>query len=656
MARSDEDRFRLRPGAPRRTSDQDSQRFTRQVLRAAQKSGGGSGRPLVRGRSRGAEKGRGHVAAKLVGARLGPRSRRVVIKARLVVHSQAAPGSTAAHLRYIQRDSVTREGERGQVYSAAQDVADADAFETRVCDDRHEFRFIVSPEDAEEFGDLRAFTRDLMSRVEADLGTKLDWVAVDHWDTDNPHTHVVLRGVDETGADLVIARNYISHGIRGRGSELATEQLGIQTEREMCERMTREVGQERWTGLDRQLAEITRDGTIDLSGVSASADGGFRRRLLTGRLQELDRLGLAERQQGDRWAISASAEPTLRALSERGDIIRTMQRAMGSENRSLAIHDASDASARPIVGRIAAKGLVDELQERGFLVVDGLDGRAHYVRLPDRTELAAFPVGGVVEVRGASREPRPADRTIAAETDAHGIYRADRHLKAARAAARSGDDPDGYVAAHVRRLEAMRHAGIVERVSEGVWRVSPDYLDRAAAHEASRSAGAVVELRSHLDIRAQARAIGATWLDRALIEDVRPAPVGFGAEVRAALDDRRSMLEAEGLATRRGQRLILARDLLASLRTRDVAQAGKRMAGETGLDHRAVGNGDTVRGVYRRSVMLASGRFAMLDDGVGFSLVPWKPVLEQRLGREVRAMVRGGSVSFDFSRQRGLGV
>ncbi|MEA3264673.1 MAG: relaxase/mobilization nuclease and DUF3363 domain-containing protein [Pseudomonadota bacterium] len=656
MARSDEDRFRLRPGAPRRTSDQGSQRFTRQVLRAAQKSGGGSGRPLARGKSRGAEKGRGYVAAKLVGARLGPRARRVVVKARLVVHAQAAPRSTAAHLRYIQRDSVTREGEPGRAYSAGQDVADTNTFEARVRDDRHEFRFIVSPEDAEELGDLRDFTRDLMSRMEADLGTRLDWVAVDHWDTDNPHTHIVLRGVDETGADLVIARDYISHGLRGRGSELATEQLGIQTEREMRERMTREVGQERWTGLDRQLAELAHNGTVDLSGVPAKADGGFRRRLLAGRLQELERLGLAEQHKDDRWTIPATAEPTLRALGERGDIIRTMQRAIGDGQRPLAIHDAGDAAARPIVGRIAAKGLVDELQDRGYLVVDGLDGRAHYVRLPDRAELAAFPVDGVVEVRGASREPRPADRTIAAETSPDGIYRADCHLAAARASARPGDDPDGYVTAHVRRLEAMRQAGIVERVSDGVWRVPADYLDRAAAHEASRSVGAVVELRSHLDLRSQARALGATWLDRALIDDVRPAPVGFGAEVRAALDDRRALLESDGLATRRGQRLILARDLLATLRAKDVDQVGRRLASETGLEHRAVADGDTARGVYRRSVMLTSGRFAMLDDGMGFSLVPWKPVIEQRLGQQVSAVVRGGSVSFDFSRQRSLGV
>ena len=656
MSRSDDDRFRLRPGAPKKTGDQGSQRFTRQVLRAAQKAGAGSGRPLVRGRSRGAEKGRGRVAAKLVGARLGPRARRVVVKARLVVQAQAAPGSTAAYLRYIQRDSVTREGEPGRVYSPNQDVADADAFEERVRDDRHEFRFIVSPEDAEELGDLRGFTRDLMSRMEADLGTRLDWIAVDHWDTDNPHTHVVLRGVDETGADLVIARDYISHGMRGRGSELATEQLGIQTEREMRERMTREVGQERWTGLDRQLAELARDGAVDLSDVPTRADGGFRRRLLSGRLQQLERLAIAAKVGGGRWTLSEAAEPTLRALGERGDIIRTMQRAIGDAARPLSIHDANDATTRPIVGRIASKGLLDELQDRGYLVVDGVDGRAHYVRLPDRAELARFPTGGIVEVRGSTGAPRPADRAIAAATDRDGLYRVDRHLAAVRASARPGDDPEAYVGAHVRRLEALRRSGIVERVSDGIWRVPTDYIDRVSAHEASRSTGSMVEMRSHLDLRSQARAIGATWLDQELIANGRPAPVGFGADVRTALDDRRAFLEAEGLASRRGQRLILARDLLATLRARDVDQAARRLSGETELEHRRLADGDTARGVYRRSVLLASGRFAMLDDGVGFSLVPWKPVIEPRLGQQMSAIVRGGTVSFDFSRQRGVGV
>jgi len=626
------------------------------VLRASRQASAGAGKPLARGRGRGAEKGRGHVAARIIGGRLGPRARRVTVKARLVVHAQAAAGSTAAHLRYIQRDSVTREGERGQAYSADRNVADVDAFEARVEPDRHEFRFIVSPEDAAEIGDLRGYTRELMSRMETDLGTRLDWVAVDHWDTDNPHTHVVLRGVDATSENLVIARDYIAHGMRGRASELATDLLGPQTEREMRERMTREVGQERWTGLDRQLAERARDRSIDLRVVPADGDGRFRRGLLIGRLQELERLGLAESAGSGRWVVSADAEPTLRAMGERGDIIRTMQRALGGVERPLAVFDVTARAPTRIVGRIAAKGLADELQHRGYLVVDGTDGRAHYVALPTGADLSVFPTGGVVDVRSGPGEPRAADRTVAARVGPDGLYRPDHHLAEARRDARPGDDPDGFVGAHVRRLEALRRAGVVERLGDGAWRLPNDFLDRTAAFEAERSGGATVELRSHLAVGRQTRATGATWLDRSLIEGAATAPTGFGAEVRSALDERRAFLVEEGLATRQGQRTVLARDLLSRLRDREVAQVGRTMATEARLEHRTVKEGDSVRGVYRRSVMLASGRFAMLDDGVGFSLVSWKPVLDQRLGQAVSGVVRGGSVSWDLSRQRGIGV
>lgn len=655
MAGSDEDRFRPRPGRIKNRVDGGAKRFTGQVLGAAQKNGGGSARPLTRGPRRGAEKGRGHVAARLVGSRLGPRARRVVVKARLVVHAQASPGSTAAHLRYIQRDSVTREGEPGRAYSATQNVADVEAFEGRVEVDRHEFRFIVSSEDAAEIADLKGYTRDLMARMEADLASKLDWVAVDHWDTDNPHTHVVLRGVDETGRDLVIARDYVSHGLRGRASELATDMLGPQTELEMRERMTREVGQERWTGLDRQLTERARDDVVDLRELATGTDSGFRRGLLVGRLQELERLGLAESQGPNRWTLSPEAEQVLRAIGERGDIIRTMQRAFSGSERPLAIFDA-EAASPAIVGRIAAKGLADELQDRGYLVIDGVDGRAHYVTLAPGADLSAYPTGGIAEVRGAAREPRPADRTIAAQVGRDRLYRVDRHLVEVRRNAGPRDDPDGFVGAHVRRLEALRRVGLVERVEDGVWRMPADYLDRAASHEAGRLGGATVELRSHLPIARQTRAVGATWLDRTLIEGASHAPTGFGAEVRSALEQRGDFLVEEGLATRRGQRLLVARDLLATLRDREVTQVGRSLAAETGLDHRPVADGGKVGGVFRRSMMLASGRFAMLDDGVGFSLVPWKPVLEQRLGHSVSGIMRGGSVSWDLSRQRGIGV
>ena len=113
------------------------------------------------------------------------------------------------------------------------DAADVRAFDARTRQDGYQFRFIVSPEDATRLAELREFTRGLMGKMERDLATRLDWVAVDHWDTDNPHTHIVLRGVDDSGEDLFIAREYISHGMRFRACRLATDWLGPRTEREI---------------------------------------------------------------------------------------------------------------------------------------------------------------------------------------------------------------------------------------------------------------------------------------------------------------------------------------------------------------------------------------------------------------------------------------
>ncbi|MDA9520091.1 type VI secretion protein, partial [Bradyrhizobium sp. CCBAU 11434] len=112
-----------------------------------------------------------------------------MVKARVVRHKGRAFRSAplTAHLSYLKRDGVTRSGEQAEMFDARSDAADGAAFTERCKDDRHHFRFIVSPEDAGDMTDLKAFTRDLAKQMETDLGTRLDWVAVDHWNTDNPH-------------------------------------------------------------------------------------------------------------------------------------------------------------------------------------------------------------------------------------------------------------------------------------------------------------------------------------------------------------------------------------------------------------------------------------------------------------------------------------
>ena len=232
--------------------------------------------------------------------------------------------------------------------------------------------------------------------------------------------------------------------------------------------------------------------------------------------------------------------------------------------------------SRVIVGRVVGKGLADELYDKGYLVIDGIDGKAHYVALPPRSELEQYPTGAVVEVKG-SADVRAADRNIAALA-VDGVYRVDHHLAVAQGQTTADRDPREVVAAHVRRLEALRRAGIVERMAEGVWHVPDGLAERGRQYDAQRLGGGVaVELKSHLPIERQARVIGATWLDQQLIGGGKGlGDLGFGGEVKDALRQRADFLIEQGLAERYAQRVVLARNLLGTLRGRELAQAARR--------------------------------------------------------------------------------
>src|SRR5262249_25582636 len=167
-------------------------------------------------------------------------------------------------------------------------------------------RFIVSPDDAEQLSDLKAFMRDLMAQAEKDLGTKLDWVAVDHWNTEHPHIHVIVRGVADDGRDLVISRDYISQGLRARAGHLVTLELGPRSELDIRRRLHAEVDADRWTGLDRSIAiEAARhDRIVDLRPETDHSMDGEMRSALIGRMRKLERLGLAKQLRPARWFLS----------------------------------------------------------------------------------------------------------------------------------------------------------------------------------------------------------------------------------------------------------------------------------------------------------------------------------------------------------------
>jgi type IV secretory pathway VirD2 relaxase len=556
--------------------------FVGEVMRAAKRAGHtgrGFGPAKAGDRSR---FGRGRRAA--ISIRLRSNSRRVVMKARVVRHRsprfRTAPLST--HIAYLQREGVTKDGRTARMFDAASEAADEKAFAERCHNDRHHFRFIVSPEDAGEIGDLRVFTRELMTDVERDLGTRLDWIAVDHWNTDNPHVHVLIRGRADDGQDLVISRDYISRGLRDRAAERVTLELGPRSERDIRTTLEREVEAERWTSLDRALRDIADEcgGVADLRP-GPDAEAPDLRRLLLGRAAKLEGLGLADPTGPACWTLKPGVERTLRDLETRGDIIKTMHQAMSAAGHepdvsAFALH--GDEPSDPVLGRLVARGLDDELKGTAYAIVAGIDGRTHHVRFGDLELTGDAAPGAVVEVRAY-------------------------------------DDAEGH-----RRLS--------------------------------------LATRSDLSIEAQVGASGATWLDRQLLAKDSPlSGSGFGAEVREAMDARIDHLVEEGLASWQGQRVVYTRDLLATLRRRELAETATKLAAETGLAYRPITEGEPVSGAYRQRVTLASGRFAMIDDGLGFQLVPWRPALERELGREVHGLVGArGIVEWSLGRKRGLGL
>ena len=340
---------------------------------------------------------------------MAPGTRRVIVKARYTRIVAGDLGAARAHLKYIVRDGVTREGAPGRLYDANGDDVDGSTFLDRSEKDPHQFRFVVSADEGARLADLKPFIRDLLSQMERDLDTKLDWVAVDHFNTGHPHTHIVIRGRDRNGEDLVMARDYIAHGVRARAQSLITLELGPETEVERVQKLFNEVGQERLTRLDRSLIGRAKDGILVVS--AAEEADPVQQTLRVGRLKTLERLGLAKERQQGVWALDAGAENKLRQLGERADKFKMMQRALkgaGIERAaaSMALFERGPRKA-PLIGKVVGIGLVDEITDRTWVVVDAVDGRVHYAEL-GWVQAGEMPARGMlVALAGDSFDAKP---------------------------------------------------------------------------------------------------------------------------------------------------------------------------------------------------------------------------------------------------------
>ena len=557
-----------------------------------------------------------------------------------------------SHLDYVARESAAPEHEKGGLYNATEPEVDVDRFSDTCKDDRHYFKIIISPEDGNEIDDLARFSRNVIIEAERDLGTKLEWVAADHYDTGRPHTHIILRGVRDDGKDLVIPRDYIAYGMRDRAEHLATLELGPVTQIDVAKKLAAMTRHERFTSLDKDLLSGAEDNVVKLSGLKQDGSD-WSQRFKIWRVKQLARMGLAEKIGRGTWKLDDTLERTLRRMGDRGDILKARHKAVkvaGVERsiRQEPIYDPHAKEAKPITGRVLKLGVFDDVNDRSYIVLDTLQGEAIFVETGQQANLEDIKEDMVVTISPQSFAPKTSDYTIdeiAAKRG--GIYSPSFHEMSDPKAS------EAYIQAHIRRLEAMRRAGHAVRHKDGTWEVPVDYLKRARAFERANETKKPVqiEVKSRMPIRQAVTAMGRTWLDEELaLRSDKKLRDGFGSEVKAAKEKRLTFLrEQKFLKT--SERL--TQNVLKQLEVRDLKAAGEQLSKEMGKPYIPTLEKGQISGVFRQVVNRPSGKYAVIETSREFTLVPWRKTMDRNLGRSIRGEIGRASISWSVGKGRG---
>ncbi len=283
---------------------------------------------------------------------------RAIVKIHYFSHAGGGGAALRAHARYVARDAAARTSE---ISDHGEDESSSDHAETKARahsnylgrtdgsvfydatvtgvdggeraaawarSDRRHFRLILSPENGTKLGDLKSYTREVMRRAEIALGTTLEWVAVDHWDSDNPHTHIILRGVRGDGRDLIIPRDFVQHGFRSVARDVATERLGNRTRDDDRLALHREVRAHRPTRLDHWIADqLDKDGKVRIADLRSPHGDPAATDALKGRAHELRRLGLATEVKRNVLQFAPNWRDGLKALELHLDIRKALMQS-----------------------------------------------------------------------------------------------------------------------------------------------------------------------------------------------------------------------------------------------------------------------------------------------------------------------------------------
>ena len=372
---NDEPLIRLRPRKSKHGPNENPRKYTgvlRSMLRLVQMSRRGQGK-------RGTDRAGGNARK--------PRTFNQRVAVRVSYSANKNPGQWKAHGRYVARESATQGGRAAHAgFNAAKqnlNIAATLGNWQRAGDERL-FKIIVSP----EFGDrlnLQQHTRELMKRIERDLRAQLQWVAAVHHNTEHPHVHIAVRGIDDKGMPLRLPRAYIREGLRERAEEIATEALGYRSPADAQEARRRETLQNRYTSLDRIL-QWGNDGSSSHFAVTANPNdaslGDSAQQLqkhLATRLMHLQRMGLAQLVAPHEWSVQGDFEQVLRTLQQSGDR-QKMLAAHGAlvSDKRLPFQVKTLRQLQSVAGRVLLH-TEDEQTGKRYMLVEGTDAKVHLI-------------------------------------------------------------------------------------------------------------------------------------------------------------------------------------------------------------------------------------------------------------------------------------
>ena len=437
-----------------------------------------------RGKSRGGGSKLSHFGKGISRGPGGKYRQRVTVKARFQKHKgKAAAKALRRHVSYLSREGVDRDGGPAKLFDQDSSL-EKEAVLHKVeswAGDRHHWRLVISPERGGDL-DLNHFAQEFIGGLEKDLGTKLEWLGAAHYNTENPHIHLLIRGKTDRGQDLVIKRSYVSFGMRDLAEELATKTLGHRKDWEIHQSLLRSVTQERVGEIDRNLLAEARqsvDGVIDLRTPRNNANKAIKD-LKIRRLKFLKERGLSRRIQSGQWQLSKHMEKVLHDLAIQGDIIKTMHANMRPGIENIVFQPGVHGD---LTGTVVHKGFSDPLNDKVFMLVEGSDDRNYYVKLSRYSERdgAESDVGDLVKISSAGFGERDIDRVIlkVAENN-EGIVTSDSALQYLRHREKSTDrrSPETHLKNLARRLSALERRRIVTREDEASWRVPHDLRER----------------------------------------------------------------------------------------------------------------------------------------------------------------------------------